>query len=114
MKKQARRKTDGGGVVMWFWRHAKELTALFILIGMFSTGMTHFATAADVNAKFTTLKTEIKAGRLEERKSRIEDELYKLRNETPSRGNDAQIKRYEAELLDVSAKLRDMAKQRAE
>lgn len=111
--KHARRRFDSG-IFSWAWLHAKDIGAVLILVGTISVGTTHFATAADVNAKYTLLKTEIKATGLEARKSRIEDELYRLRNEPPSRGNDAQIKRFEAELLDISAKLRDLTKQRAE
>jgi len=113
MKKHARRKTDGG-IATWLWRNSKNIAGVLVLVGMMWGLPTYFATAADVNAKFTQLRVEIKANNLESRKARIEDELYRLRNEPLSRGNDAQIKRFEAELLDISAKLRDMAKQRAE
>lgn len=93
--------------------HAKDLVAIFVLAGMIAGGMSHFATAADVEKKFTSIKVELKVVSLESRKSRIEDELFRLRSEAKvSPGISAQIARYEAELRDLSQRLRDLEKER--
>lgn len=93
--------------------HAKDLAAVFVLIGMAYAGMTHFATAADVEKKYNSLRIEIKVSTLEGRKARIEDELFRLRSDGgKSAGTSAQIQRYESELRDVSQRLRDLEKDR--
>ena len=98
--------------VGWVIVHAKELVAVGALIAMASAGMTHFATAADVDKKFISIKMELKTVSLEARKARIEDELFRLRSDTKQKGTMPQILRYEAELRDVSARLRDLEKQK--
>ena len=92
--------------------HAKDVVAVCVLIGMGYAGMTHFATAADVNRKFESLKTELKVVSLEARKARIEDELFRLRGDAQQKNSQPQIQRYEAELRDVSQRLRDLEKER--
>ena len=99
-------------LLAWMLGHAKELVALGALVAMASAGMTHFATAADVDKKFMAIKVELKTVSLEARKARIEDELFRLRSDTKQKGTMPQILRYEAELRDVSARLRDLEKQK--
>ena len=97
----------------FFLTHAKDFVAVGALAAMIYGGMTHFATAADVEKKFQALKIELKVVNLQSRKERIEDELFRLRAEggnSPS--TRAQIARYEAELRDISQRLRDLEKNR--
>lgn len=94
-------------------KYARDMTAVLVLVGMAGVGATHFATAADVEKKFQTLRAEIKISTLESRKARIEDELFRLRSDGGnSSSTRAQIARYEAELRDISQRLRDLEKDR--
>ena len=109
MTKQRRRKTDKPATLIeWFLHHAKDLVAVGVLAAMATAGLTHFATAADVDKKFASLRVELKSVALEARKARLEDELFRLRTDTKQKGTQPQIQRYEAELRDVSARLRDL------
>ena len=112
MRKQRTRKSDSPKTALgWLLTHAKDIIAVFVLAGMVSVGMSHFATAADVSKKFAAIKIELKIAVFEARKARIEDELFRLRSDTKKQGTDPQIQRYEAELRDVSARLRDLEKE---
>lgn len=98
--------------MIFFWRHSKEIVSLLLLVGMLIAGMSHFATAAEVEKKFAAVKIEIKVVGLESRRDRIQDELFRLRNDINQKGTAAQIERYESELLDVSARLRQLEERR--
>ena len=115
MKSNRRRRDDSGserGVVIFLWRHAKDIAGVLVLGGMMIAGLSHFATAADVEKKFASVKVETKTVALEARRQRIEDELFRLRSGTREKGTAAQIERYEADLLDVSARLRQLDERR--
>jgi hypothetical protein len=96
------------GLLIFVWRHAKEIAAIVLLAGMVISGSTYFATAADVEQKFSSLKVDIKKSALEGRKLNIEDALFRLRSSPKQQGTTAQIERFEAELRDVSARLRQL------
>lgn len=102
----------GAGFVTMLQRYAQTLIALAAAGAVVYGGLTHFATAADVEKKFNVIQIDLKVVALEARKARIEDELFRLRSDSPRQGTQAQILRYEAELRDVSARLRDLEKLR--
>ena len=111
MKPIRRRRGDSGkekGLFIFLWRHAKDIAAIVLLAGMVISGSTYFATAADVEQKFSSLKVDIKKSALEGRKLNIEDALFRLRSGPKQQGTTAQIERFEAELRDVSARLRQL------
>jgi len=115
MKTKRRRRDDSGserGVIIFLWRHAKDVAGVVVLLGMMIAGLSHFATAADVEQKFTAIKIELKTVALEARRQRIEDELFRLRSDTKQKGTMPQIERYESELRDVSARLRQLDERR--
>jgi len=100
------------GILIFVWRHAKEIAAVVLLVGMVVSGSTYFATAADVDNKFNSLKTDIKKSALEGRKLSIEDALFRLRSGPREKGTMAQIERFEAELRDVRARRRQLEERR--
>jgi len=115
MKTKRRKNDETGterGAVIFLWRHAKDIAAAVVLFGMAMAGVSYFATAADVDKKFSAVKVEIKTVALEARRQRIEDELFRLRLGSPEKGTTAQIQRYEAELRDVTARLRQLDERR--
>ena len=115
MKMKRRRRDESGGdkgVMIFIWRYAKEIAAVVLLVGMVVSGSTYFATAADVDNKFNSLKVDIKKSALEGRKLNIEDALFRLRSGPREKGTIAQIERFEAELRDVSARLRQLDERR--
>lgn len=115
MKTTRRRRDDTGaekGALIFLWRHAKDIAAIVLLGGMMVAGLAHFATAADVEQKFSAIKIEIKTVALEARRQRIEDELFRLRSDIKQKGAQPQIERYDAELRDVSARLRQLEERR--
>jgi len=115
MKPTRRRQDESGrdkGALIFLWRHAKEIAAIVLLAGMVISGSTYFATAADVDQKFNSLKVDIKKSALEGRKLNIEDALFRLRSGPREKGTVAQIERFEAELRDVSARLRQIDERR--
>lgn len=115
MTMKRRRRDEIGrdkGILIFVWRHAKEIAAVVLLVGMVVSGSTYFATAADVDNKFNSLKTDIKKSALEGRKLSIEDALFRLRSGPREKGTMAQIERFEAELRDVSARLRQLEERR--
>lgn len=115
MTMKRRRRDEIGrdkGILIFVWRHAKEIAAVVLLAGMVVSGSTYFATAADVDNKFNSLKTDIKKSALEGRKLNIEDALFRLRSGPKQQGTVAQIERFEAELRDVSARLRQLDERR--
>ena len=115
MTMKRRRRDEIGrdkGILIFVWRHAKEIAAVVLLVGMVVSGSTYFATAADVDNKFNSLKVDIKKSALEGRKLNIEDALFRLRSGPREKGTIAQIERFEAELRDVSARLRQLEERR--
>ena len=101
-----RRKRNG--FIAFAFAHAKDAVAVLVLAGMMVAGLNHFATAADVEKKFSTLSTKIDLAVMEARKARIEDELFRLRTGAKDKGTQAQIERFESELRNVNAKIRDL------
>ena len=115
MKRTRRKNDDDGrekGALIYLMRHSKDIVAVLVLGSMLLAGFSYFASAADVEKKFTAVKVEIKTVALEARRQRIEDELFRLRSGPPSKGATAQIHRYESELRDVSARLRQLEERR--
>jgi len=115
MKQVRRRNDDEGrpkGALIFLWRHAKDITAFLVLCMLGFSGFSYFASAADVEKKFTAVKVEIKTVALEARRQRIEDELFRLRIGGRDKGTLAQIQRFESELRDVSARLRQLEERR--
>jgi len=93
-------------------RYAQTLIAVVIASGMVYGGVTHFATAADVEKKFKSVQTDIKVTANEARRDRLNDELFRLRSGPNFKGRDAQIQRFESELRDVNARLRALEERR--
>ena len=113
MAQVKRRKGEReGGFIVILQRYAQTLIALAMAGGILYGGLTHFATAADVEKKFNAIQVDLKVVALEARKARIEDELFRLRSDPARQGTQPQILRYEAELRDVFARLRDLEKLR--
>lgn len=106
------RKGDRAGFLPLLQRYASMLITLAAAGGIVYGGLTHFATAADVEKKFNAIQIDLKIVALEARKSRIDDELFRLRSDPANKGTQPQILRYEAELRDVTARLRDLEKMR--
>ena len=117
VRSQRRRKTDKPrpASVAWLFAHAGQIVSVIILAGFIGAGMTHFATAADVEEKFQALQQQIrfaakdaKRERLKSDKDRIEDKLRELRNSRNPRRVRPSILHYQSRLEDINERLRDL------
>jgi hypothetical protein len=108
-----RRGERKGGLVVLVQRYAQTLIAVVIAGGMVYGGLTHFATAGDVEQKFKTLAVENKASEYRLTRLFLMSELYRLRKERRTPDNEAQIKSLESQLQDADQRLRDIERTRS-
>lgn len=114
-KPPRRRKSDRPKTLVgWMLMHAKDLVAVLVLAGLVLGGYSHFATAADVEKKFSAIQMQItqasrdaKRERLLSDRDRVEDKLRELRH-SRFRSAKENIPHYEARLQDINERLRNL------
>jgi len=91
-------------------RYAQTIVTICTAGLLIYGGLTHFATAGDVDKKFKEVSMKIDATSARQNRDRYEDELFRLRQQPASDVTQALIRRYESKLEDVNARLRDLEK----
>lgn len=109
MQRRKEDPEDANPVWIVIRRWMQTIIMLGAIVPISVAAFTHFATAADVEKKFTTLRAEMRMESAILQKKMMEIELFKLRS---SGKNDpvtqAQIDQFESELNNLNAKIREL------
>lgn len=114
MKGFTQRSTDDNGhaMIAILYRYAQFIVTMIAIIAAMYGASKHFATAADVDKKFSDMRIELRLNAAATQKQILEIELYKLRSSGKSDpATMAQIRQFETELDNVNAKIRDLEKE---